>query len=218
VTGPRMLVVRHRQSTWNAQRRWAGQADPPLSAAGEQQAHELRDALGGLAFDAIVASDLRRALDTARIVAAAHPAARVVTDPRLRELDAAAWSGCTREEIEAGWPGALDRWRSGELLDLPGAEPWARFEERVQAGLHACADRWSRTLVVAHAGVLRVLATTAGSQHGRPGRSRGMWVARSGGDLVVEGLQRLDERSVGAGHPTPASGPPGPGELSSPAG
>jgi broad specificity phosphatase PhoE len=186
-----MLVVRHRQSTWNAQRRWAGQADPPLSAAGEQQAHELRDALSGLDFDAVVASDLRRALDTARIVAAGHPAARVVTDRRLRELDAAAWSGRTREEIDAAWPGALDRWRSGELLDLPGAEPWARFEERVRAALHGCADRWSRTLVVAHAGVLRVLATAAGSRHGKPGRSLGVWVTRTGDELVVGELQRL---------------------------
>jgi probable phosphoglycerate mutase len=101
----RILVIRHGESTWNAQGRWQGQADPPLTATGEAQARQAAAALAPV--DAIVASDLRRAARTAALIAEVlghHP---VHLEPRLRERHAGAWQGLTMHEVEAAFPGYL---------------------------------------------------------------------------------------------------------------
>ena len=68
---PRLLLVRHGESTWNAARRWQGWADPPLSDLGRRQAVEAAARLADLDLgDRVVASDLRRAIETAELLAA----------------------------------------------------------------------------------------------------------------------------------------------------
>src|SRR3546814_4832807 len=61
----RVLLVRHGQSEWNATGRWQGQADPPLTDLGRAQAYHAARPLG--ADDAIVATDMQHAADTAPI-------------------------------------------------------------------------------------------------------------------------------------------------------
>ena len=102
----RVLLIRHGQSEWNADGRWQGQADPPLTDLGRHQAMHAARNLG--AVDAIVASDLQRASETALIIAEALGVGPVVLEPGLRERDAGEWSGLTRAEIERDWPGYLD--------------------------------------------------------------------------------------------------------------
>ena len=58
-----VLLIRHGQSEWNATGRWQGQADPPLTDEGRNDARRAAEALG--AFDAVVASTLQRAIETA---------------------------------------------------------------------------------------------------------------------------------------------------------
>src|SRR5436309_8138951 len=98
----RVLLVRHGQSEWNAVGRWQGQADPPLTDLGRQQARAAAHSLGSL--DAVFASDLQRATETAVIVAAQLGIGPVVLDPDLRERDAGEWSGLTRDEIHERYP------------------------------------------------------------------------------------------------------------------
>src|SRR3954465_8515375 len=93
----RVLMVRHGQSTWNALGRWQGQADPPLSDLGRDQARAAARALG--AMDAVFAPDLHRATETAHIIATDLGIGPVLIDERLRERDAGEWSGLTRDEI-----------------------------------------------------------------------------------------------------------------------
>ena len=102
----RVLLIRHGQSEWNADGRWQGQADPPLTDLGRHQAMHAARNLGTV--DAIVASDLQRASETALIIAEALGVGPVVLEPGLRERDAGEWSGLTRAEIERDWPGYLD--------------------------------------------------------------------------------------------------------------
>ena len=64
----RVLLIRHGQSEWNADGRWQGQADSPLSDLGRLQAAEASRAVG--AVDAVWASDLQRAVGTATLNAA----------------------------------------------------------------------------------------------------------------------------------------------------
>lgn len=101
----RVLLVRHGQSEWNAQGRWQGQADPPLTDLGRAQARAAARSLGVL--DAIFCSDLRRAAETAAIISAELGAGPVLVDRALRERDAGEWSGLTRAQIEERYPGWL---------------------------------------------------------------------------------------------------------------
>jgi len=145
-----VLLIRHAPSVWNEEGRWQGHADPPLSERGEAEARAAGRGFGP--FDLAVSSDLSRARRTAELVA---PAAPLLTSPLLRERDVGSWSGLTTAEIEAGG-----------LPEPEGGESGAAFEERVRQ-----AERWlahqvalagaASVLVVAHGGVLRVLAGRA---------------------------------------------------------
>src|SRR6478752_6577613 len=87
LTPPRLVLVRHGQSTYNAQGLLQGQSDPPLSDPGRAQAEALRPFLPR--FERVVTSDLVRASETASLLG--YPDAR--PDPRWREIDLGSWSG-----------------------------------------------------------------------------------------------------------------------------
>jgi len=177
---PDVLILRHAQSTWNAEGRWQGQADPPLTPHGECQARMAARRLSSEEpFDLVVSSDLSRAVQTAALMNTELGAgAPHEIESSLREYDVGAWSGHTREEIEAKWPGYLDRFSQGQLDFPPGGEPRAQFDERV-----AEAGRWvaaraqvrgsQRVLVVSHGGVVRSLARLAGQPETRTGHLAG---------------------------------------------
>jgi broad specificity phosphatase PhoE len=158
-----LLVVRHGQSTWNADGRWQGQADPPLSPLGEQQAAAAARTLH--TCDAVFGSDLQRAARTASIIAAtvlADAATGAVLDARIRERDAGPWTGLTRREIEERDPGAL---RDGRRP--PGFEPDETLAARALAALVEFAGAVPAGgvgLVVTHAGVIRAVERTLGGE------------------------------------------------------
>lgn len=190
-TPPRTLVVRHRQSTYNAERRWTAQDDPPLSDAGLAEAAHLAAHLGGLGVAREVCSDLLRARMTAAAAARALGLPDATEDPRLREHAIPAFAGRTREEIEARHPGALAAWRDhGTVPALPGSEPWAHMEARVLAALGAHRGE-GVTLVVAHAGVLRALHTALAGEPAKLGRWKGLWLAWDGGAPRIDGVHRF---------------------------
>src|SRR6185437_15592133 len=98
-----LLIARHGETDWNREGRWQGWADPPLNDTGRAQAKQLAGELRDTPFDAVYSSDLRRAFETAEILAAPHDIP-VVADPGLREIDVGSWSGLTRAEIDARFP------------------------------------------------------------------------------------------------------------------
>lgn len=177
-----MLLVRHGQSVWNADGRWQGHADPPLSALGQRQALAAVEAVGPV--EVVVASDLARALQTATIVAAALGVGPVDIDPRLRETDAGEWTGLTRDEIEAAWPGWLAEGRRP-----PAFEPQAHVAERAR---HALADVQARhpgrrVLVVAHGGLIRAVQRSAGGEETWHANLGGCHLAVAPGPVVTLG-------------------------------
>lgn len=193
VTQSRILVVRHRQSTYNAERRWTAQADPPLSADGLRDAAHLAAQLRPLGIGRVVSSDLQRAALTADAAATALGTGAVTRDPRFREHAIPAWEGLTREEIEARYPGMPAAWRErGEVPPLPGAEPWPDMERRVIDALTHHAAPGGVTLVVAHAGVLRALHTALAGEAVPLGRWKGRWVEVTGGRLELGAVERFE--------------------------
>src|SRR5437879_3491760 len=80
-----LLLLRHGQSTWNVEHRWAGGANPPLSAEGRASARSIADQLARLALAGLVSSALMRARETAEIIAERLGFDQVVVDSRLNE-------------------------------------------------------------------------------------------------------------------------------------
>jgi probable phosphoglycerate mutase len=150
---PRIVLVRHGQSTWNAEGRLQGQADPPLSKLGRSEALALHGALAGFPADRVVSSDLRRARETA--AALGHPEAR--PDPVWREIDVGEWAGRLLADLPAGPEPA---WRGGDLLP-PGGERWDELEARVADALDGLAAQGGEWLVVTHGGVIRAAVAYA---------------------------------------------------------
>lgn len=154
-----LWLIRHAESTWNAVGRWQGQADPPLSERGRGQAEELAAALCGEGLEVLIASDLVRAAETARIVGGVL-GLEPRLEPRLRELDAGSWSGLTREEILRRDRAALTRFDAGEPgVPAGGAESRDDVARRARAalaellpGIPGC-----RVGIVCHEGVLSSL-------------------------------------------------------------
>jgi probable phosphoglycerate mutase len=147
----RLLVVRHGQSVWNAERRWQGRADPPLSELGRRQAAAAEPG----DVDVVVTSPLRRAHETAEILAAATGAPLAEVHADLQERAAGEWTGLTRAEIARRYPGA-----PGSGRRPPGYEPDADVRARVERRFHDLASRHRgrNVLVVTHGGVIGVAA------------------------------------------------------------
>jgi probable phosphoglycerate mutase len=181
----RVLLARHGQSEWNALGRWQGQADPPLSDLGRLQAREAARSIG--AVDAVWASDLQRAVETATIIAGEIGVGPVVVDPDLRERDAGEFSGLTRAEIEERFPGYLAAERRP-----PSWEPDDVLLARALGALRriAAALPGGDVLVVTHGGLVYTLEAHLGAGFERLANTEGRWLEVDGerlrlGDRVL---------------------------------
>lgn len=151
----RVLLVRHGESTWNAVRRWQGQADPPLSERGEGQAARAAIAAAEHGpFDVVVTSSLQRAGRTGEIVAEAIGLSTPERFHSLAERDAGEWEGLTRVEIEARYPGFL-----AEDRRPPGYEADESVVARADVALRDLAGTHpgGTVLAVSHGGVIHAL-------------------------------------------------------------
>ncbi len=174
-----MLLLRHGQSTWNAERRWQGQADPPLSELGVRQARRAAAVLGPAT--AIWSSDLQRARQTAELLAGTADAVRV--DARLRERHVGEWSGLTRDAIDAGYPGWLDDGRRPD-----GWEDDDTVHRRGLPALQDAVGAWSPdavVLAVTHGGFIRAVVRGLGGAPWPIPNLGGVWLERDGDHLVL---------------------------------
>ena len=182
----RLLALRHGESLWNVERRWQGQADTDLSDAGRRQALLAAEQLG--AFDGIWCSPLRRAAETAAIIAAHLGIGPVLADDRLCETDVGPWEGLTYEEIEAGWPGLIaanERPPEAEPLDDVAARASEAFLDI------AAAVPGGEVLVVTHAGLLRTLRRDLGGDGHRFANLGGNWFTVDGDRLILGEIVEL---------------------------
>ena len=101
--------VRHAESDWNAEDRLCGRTDAPLSERGRLQARRLAERFAALPVEALYTSPLRRAVETAELIAERHGIQPVV-EPRLVELNYGAWEGMTFAEILQRDGGIFHAW------------------------------------------------------------------------------------------------------------
>jgi broad specificity phosphatase PhoE len=166
-------LVRHGETDWNRDLRWQGHADPPINEWGRDQARALGDELAGTPFAAVYSSDLRRAVETAEIVAARLDLP-VAVEAALREIDVGSWEGLTLAEIEARSPEAVRRWDDGGEHGWEGGESHEQMAARVRAAIQriAAQHRGEQVLVVSHGGPIRALkALAAGVEYPRNRRA-----------------------------------------------
>jgi broad specificity phosphatase PhoE len=144
----RVILARHGETDWNRDGIWQGHGDPPLNDLGRRQASALAERLADKTIDALYSSDLRRAFETAEIVASINGLV-IVPDPELREMDVGSWTGLTRAQIEEQFPGVT--YHDGESREA--------FDGRIVAALHRIASNHPGAHVVAvtHGGVVRAL-------------------------------------------------------------
>jgi broad specificity phosphatase PhoE len=135
----RLIVWRHGNTDWNATNRVQGQTDVPLNDLGRQQAVDAAEILVKMRPAAIVASDLRRATDTAAALAALS-GLPIRPDARLRERYFGAWQGLLMSEVEATRPVEHARWTAGADVVGGDVETLDDLGKRVADALQSAAE------------------------------------------------------------------------------
>ena len=157
----RLLLARHGQSTWNAERRFQGATDIALSALGRAQAAALGQALAGYRVSAAYVSPYRRARETAEIALVDTPVP-LSTMEELRELSLGDWEGCTVDEVRGREGDPYRAWLlAPHDCPPPNGEPLDAVYRRVQSAVErisAAHGDDEDVLVVAHGGVISVYA------------------------------------------------------------
>lgn len=158
-----ILLIRHGETDWNAERRLQGFLDIGLNARGRQQAEALGVALSTESFDAIWSSDLQRAMTTAEAIGAAC-GIPVQVDSALRERCFGALEGLRHSEIMERYPEAFVAWQSrSEDYRFPDgkndAETLTEFAARVTQAVRRIVGQTpgKKIVVVCHGGVLDCL-------------------------------------------------------------
>jgi ribonuclease H / adenosylcobalamin/alpha-ribazole phosphatase len=157
------LLLRHGQTPYSTERRFAGRADIGLTTVGEQQAAAAATRLGKLGrVDAVVSSPLSRARLTAGAVADAC-GAEVAVEEGFAETDFGDWDGLTFAEASERDPAVLEAWLASSAAAPPGGESFVAVRERVLAGLSRllAANQGRTVVVVSHVTPIKILLAHA---------------------------------------------------------
>ena len=151
-----LLVIRHGETVWNAEQRFQGHGDSPLTAIGRSQVAALGRRMKTMDFEHLISSDLGRTQETAAIIAGFTGHA-VELDSRLRERNYGVFEGLTVKEIIERHPDAFEKLKSDDPdYILPGGESHRQhYQRNVDCFKDILDDRSGAVLaIVAHGGVL----------------------------------------------------------------
>ncbi|MFC2044694.1 histidine phosphatase family protein [Chloroflexota bacterium] len=166
----RLLLIRHGETNMNSSFRYWGSTDVVLSDLGLRQAEHLRNRLKSERINVVYSSDLKRSLDTARVIVSSHNL-EVITCPELREIDFGQIEGMTFEEVNLSYPEVARMWiERDDNLVYPGGESLAQLDKRLQRFRTRLEKHTSEDtiLVVGHSGALRtLLCQLLGMESGR---------------------------------------------------
>lgn len=155
----RLIVVRHGETLYNAQGRFTGQSDVPLSELGKRQSFALGERLATEQLDAIVTSDLIRTRVAAEVIARPR-ALPVWEDADIRELALGEWEGYTAAEVMVRDAKHLAQWRADPTnVAAPGGETVSLLRDRTARALQRWQSRFPEGSVVwvTHGGLIGVL-------------------------------------------------------------
>ncbi len=196
----KLLVVRHGVTDWNLKGLAQGMADIDLNEEGRRQAEIVAATLASFDIDAVLSSDLSRAVHTAEPIAGRHDLG-VSEDPDFREVDQGEWTGLSTDEIKRRWP---ELWGPARHYSArPGGESPAQVRRRMLHGVARAvrAHPGETVVIVSHGAAIRWLSAEAlGYDDRRAARIRGLSNAGvvtmdadiEDGRVVLGNLVRLD--------------------------
>ena len=152
----RLLLIRHAQTEWNIQRRFQGHGDSPVTEEGQEQLQRLKSRLAGLEFDVVYSSDLRRTMETSKMLSGKQR----VEEPRLRERGVGILEGLNLEQIMAEHAEAFRAFRSGDKdHQIEGAESLQIALNRAWTFLEEMPEKHpgAELAAVSHAGLIRLI-------------------------------------------------------------
>jgi broad specificity phosphatase PhoE len=153
----RLVLWRHGETDYNATGRWQGHLDSALTETGWNQARFAVPVLTKFAPELVVASDLRRATNTATVFTDAVGIPLRI-DERLRETHLGKWQGLTNSEVEAEWPGMIDLWRSDPTIAPPDGETRIEVAARAAEVVDDVDREFDGTVMLcAHGGLISAL-------------------------------------------------------------
>ena len=158
----RIYLIRHAETTWNAEGRLQGTLDAPLSERGQRQVRHLVETLAHVSLAAVYSSPLERAHGTARALAAAH-GLTASTVGAFREMNQGEWEGRRVEDVAAESGESLKMWRDSPAeTRLPGGETLAEVAHRAVAAFGDVTARHpdGTIAIVAHGGVNKTILLT----------------------------------------------------------
>ena len=155
----RLVLVRHGETEWNTQQRYQGHQAIPLNDHGRWQAAQAAERLIDYAVQAVYASDIARAWETATIIGEVlQLPVQPLTD--FREINDGLWAGRTPTELDDLYPDHMSEYRAAPATTqrLQG-ESYAQVQQRMWTGFMALAERHAQQTVVAvsHGGAIRAL-------------------------------------------------------------
>lgn len=156
----KLLLVRHGETLWNKQRRiQGGGSDIDLSEVGKKQVERLALSLRRIEVGAVYSSPLRRALDTAEIIASHHHL-QVEVDSNLREIEAGEMEGVSLDAVGTNFSQFLIQWQhlagSGRL---PGGESLADLRNRAWSAIQHITYKQEQKVIVVVSHYFVILTT-----------------------------------------------------------
>jgi alpha-ribazole phosphatase len=159
----RLFLVRHGEVVSHGQGKFLGFTDLGLSNRGKRQVQALAEHLKGFSLDQAYASDLKRAIDSAKSICRGRSIKPVIR-PAFREMNMGDWDGKSWEEVKKTNPkiGALFFYDLKNFY-FPGGENWNEFRNRILKGLKILLreNQGKDILLAAHAGVNRIILARA---------------------------------------------------------
>jgi len=155
--GVKLFLIRHGQTVWNLEGRYQGAKDIALTDVGLKQAELASKYLSRVKFSFVYSSPLKRALDTANIIALNKNACVVVRE-NLKEINFGKWEGMKFEEINAKYKDDYRGWLEDPFQNPPtGGESFGHFTERTLKEINymiESSDNGASIAVVTHGGVI----------------------------------------------------------------
>ncbi|XP_030538798.1 phosphoglycerate mutase-like protein 4 isoform X4 [Rhodamnia argentea] len=161
-----IVVVRHGETDWNADGRFQGTLDVELNEIGRRQSIAVGERLSKeCKISAIYSSDLKRAFETAKLIATACGGLEVIKDPGLRERNFGELQGLQPHAAASAYPEAYKALRSQKTdQEIPGGgESIDQVYQRCTTSLRniSMKHKGERVVAVTHGGVLRTLHARA---------------------------------------------------------
>ena len=156
----RLVFVRHGESTGNKARRFYGHFNGELTELGKLQADRAGEFLKDYKFDKAYASDLLRAFETGKRIAAYHEGLEVVPNEKLREIYAGEWENKVFEELPVLYPDDYKMWKEDIWNSRPtGGESVKELAERIREEVWRIAEEneGKTVLLALHATPIRSL-------------------------------------------------------------